>query len=344
MMFAVVLGGPLGASAQSEARPPPTTEQDRTQRARDLFAQGSALADEDRWGEALVAFEQSAALRGHASTTYNMGYCERGLGHYTRARMLFARAVEQNRVSGGGELTADQQAAAEQYLREANQKLARIYITVEPSGAHIQVDGRPLELQSSEAGRSVMLAGTRDPGPAEAAPEAAFTLILDPGAHSFALSAAGAQTQEQHRFEAGEERGLHLVVTPAAAADDRSEARTTRLGWAIGMAGLSLAAITLGSVLGGVAIAKWDDAQEQCPQLVSCPNDGGFEASRDARQLGDFATVSFAVAGASLASAVLLWLTAPASSGEEPDSVTDLAIAPSVGPTSVGLGVTARFR
>src|SRR6187402_143183 len=55
-------------------------------KARELFVRGTTLVQSAQWAEALDAFEQSAALRPHPITTYNIGACERALGRYTVAR------------------------------------------------------------------------------------------------------------------------------------------------------------------------------------------------------------------------------------------------------------------
>ena len=44
------------------------------------FREGTLLARQARWVDALDAFERSDALHAHAITTYNIGYCERLLG------------------------------------------------------------------------------------------------------------------------------------------------------------------------------------------------------------------------------------------------------------------------
>jgi hypothetical protein len=54
--------------------------------ARAAFAEGAARVGRADWAGALAAFERSAALRPHPVTTFNLGACERALGHYTRAR------------------------------------------------------------------------------------------------------------------------------------------------------------------------------------------------------------------------------------------------------------------
>src|SRR5262245_13398757 len=76
-----------------------------TERAREAFARGLALAREQRWGEALEAFEVASAAKPHALTTYNTGVAERALGRYTRARVRIGEAVAQNQAAGGGELS-----------------------------------------------------------------------------------------------------------------------------------------------------------------------------------------------------------------------------------------------
>jgi Tfp pilus assembly protein PilF len=61
--------------------------------ARTAFERGATLAQEGRWSDALTQFELSASLRPHATTTYNIGFCERALGHPTRAKKYFKEAL-----------------------------------------------------------------------------------------------------------------------------------------------------------------------------------------------------------------------------------------------------------
>src|SRR5688572_29232364 len=76
-------------------------------RAREGFLLGTALAREGQWLDALAAFERSARLRAHPVTTYNLAYCERALGRYTRAQQLFNLALSEHAEKKGGVLTED---------------------------------------------------------------------------------------------------------------------------------------------------------------------------------------------------------------------------------------------
>jgi hypothetical protein len=204
------------------AQPPPAAqapalEDAATLQARALFNDGTDKAHRGEWSLALVAFEQSRALHPHAVTVYNIGYCERALGRYTRARKMFGEAFAENAAHGGVELPQEQAAAARTYLAELERLIARAVISVSPEGASIVVDGRPLERADASGPRPVAWAGTRAPGEGEAIPASTFELQVDPGAHVFVLSKAGyVQHVSTHDFEPGVVTNLDLALAPAA--------------------------------------------------------------------------------------------------------------------------------
>jgi hypothetical protein len=150
--------------------------------ARVAFHNGTELARQARWVEALQAFERSDALHPHAITTYNIGYCERLLGHSTRARKMLAKALADHHARGNVELPAELVSAAQAYL-------GRVRVTITPGA--VAVDGRPLELAANEGPRPVLLAGTRAVGQPEVPPSFTFEVLLDPGTHVFVLSVSG---------------------------------------------------------------------------------------------------------------------------------------------------------
>src|SRR5438105_15910276 len=90
---------------------------DTVMKARRLFVTGAEQVKREEWADALSAFEQSAALRPHAVTTYNLGVCERALGRYTRARANFEHALAESAATGGQlpqEFAADARGFADQ--------------------------------------------------------------------------------------------------------------------------------------------------------------------------------------------------------------------------------------
>src|SRR4051812_10582870 len=88
------------ALAQEAAPPAPPAEDPAVAQAREAFLKGGQLAKDAQWAEALAAFEQSAALRPHPITTYNIGACQRSLGRYTLARKTLGRALAEDRSAG----------------------------------------------------------------------------------------------------------------------------------------------------------------------------------------------------------------------------------------------------
>lgn len=173
----------LGASTTAHA------DDDSVTQARDQFLRGAALVKNAQWAEALTEFEHSAATRPHAVTTYNIGACQRALGRYTLARETFLHARAQNDAAQGAELPQGVVTEMKGYLDEIERLLVDVTLTLEPGGASIAVDGRPLG--PSTASASVLVAGIRTPGPPEPAPGPTFHVLLDPGAHVFTLTRKG---------------------------------------------------------------------------------------------------------------------------------------------------------
>jgi tetratricopeptide (TPR) repeat protein len=158
--------------------------------ARESFKKGAELVAKAQWSEALLAFEESAKLRPHAITTYNIGACERALGRYTRARRTLNRAIEESE-RGGKQLPDGLASEAKAYLAEINRLLVQVELAVSPAEAAIAVDGRPLEKSDEIGSVPVFIGGLRAPGLGESVGSARFVAVLDPGAHVFTLSRKG---------------------------------------------------------------------------------------------------------------------------------------------------------
>ena len=179
-----------------------------TEQARGLFRNGSELAKDARWGEALAHFERSAALRPHPGTTYNIAICQRALGRYARAERAFHRALKQNTDS---ELAASVAQDIRGYLVEIQAALARVQISLSPPGASISVDGAPLEVVSLSPPE--LSAGTLPAGAGRSPPAGKFLLIIDPGTHLFVINRKGyADTVVRRTFGPGQRATLDLAL------------------------------------------------------------------------------------------------------------------------------------
>jgi hypothetical protein len=297
---AVVAGSWLCASAaRAEAGdasdPPPVVQ------GREAFRRGTQLAKDGQWANALAEFERSAQLKPHAQTTYNVGFCERALGRYTRARRSFVQALS----APAGEMPPELAAEARGYLAEIDSLLARVLVTQAPGGTAIAVDGRPLQVTQGAGLPAEIVAGTREPGPAEPVPAASFTLVTDPGAHVILVRVPGAPEQVITRDLApGETIRLALGSPPPAERPTRPPpSRGAIAAFGAGAGGFAAAV-----VFGGLALDRRSYLQgvcgSRCPQAAQPSIDrmDGFATA---------STVGAVVAGAGALLGTVLWLTAP---------------------------------
>ena len=268
--------------------------------AREAFRLGSQLTKHGQWAEALAAYERSAKLHAHATTTYNMAYCERALDHATRARKLFRQALEENDTRGG-ELTPGLVSRAEAFLKELDGKMARAVIELAAPTMAIAVDGRPLERESA----ALWIAGTRHAGDAESTGVQRFSVLLDPGDHVFVVTLRGREQTRVRRFAAGEQTrlalGAELVPEPPRERRMSSERTAAIVAW-----GLSGGATIAGIVAGSMALDRKNTLDGVCANR-GCPEDraGDIETMQDASLI---ATSAFVVAGAGLVLGTVLFV------------------------------------
>jgi hypothetical protein len=315
--------------------------------ARAAFQEGTLLARQARWVDALQAFERSAALHPHAITTYNIGYCERLLGHWTRARKMLQKALADHKASGEVELPPDLVGATQTFLSEADRQIARVLVTVAPEGGAVGVDGRPLELAATEGPRPVFLAGTRAVGPAEVPPTVTFEVQLDPGAHVFVLLtkgrpdvvaseavSPGSQIVLELRAPAPDSAGTSrdVVLAPEGASAEKPNRLPALIALGVGAAGLAT-----GTVSGLIAFGKKSAVSNACApsgNLDSCT------AQRDSgNRAADVSTIAFIAGGVGVTLGAVLYLTASTGKGTKvsPAASSNLEIRPWVGLQSLGV-------
>ncbi len=159
--------------------------------AREHFVRGGKLVREAQWAEALAAFEESARVRNHAVTTFNIGACHRAMGQYMRARKDFERAMAEHDKSGGKELSPALADETKKSIEEVARLQAQLDIEIAPDEVKIAIDGRPLEPHRGPDGSAILLAGTLPAGPGAPAPKGRFRVVLDPGSHVITVSRVG---------------------------------------------------------------------------------------------------------------------------------------------------------
>jgi hypothetical protein len=330
-----------GAMAHAEEAPPASATQ--LAQAREAFRLGTALAKQGQWADALAAFQRSHRLHAHPTTMYNVGYCERALARFTRARRAFLQALADNAEQGGDKLTPTQVAETHGFLKGIDERLARAVVEIARPGTRIAVDGRPLELSVSAAGGLVLVAGTRDPARPEPPPGASFTVVLDAGDRVFALSHADGRSRALTvHFEPGETKHVTLDVgagdRPALEPAQRATEPVTVIGdlrpagaVALGIGGAGLVAAV---VAGAIAIDAKASLDEVCPTPERCPRQeqGTIDRLQTSAKVASVAA-AMAVAGGALGLSLMLMSEPPADGDEGP---TELGVV--LSPGWVGLG------
>jgi hypothetical protein len=186
----------------------PSEDVEASNRAREAFVEGTALAREAQWSQALAAFERARAIKPHAVTTYNIGTCHRAIGAYAQAYLTFERALAEHAAPDGGALPEALVSQSEAFLVEIEALLVTVDLEVVPTGAILAVDGRPLHGASE-----VHWAGVRPPGAGEPVVEPRLRIRLDPGAHVFTFSRAGFETAVVNQsFPPGVRRALRIEL------------------------------------------------------------------------------------------------------------------------------------
>lgn len=190
----------------------PAAADDRASQARAAFVDGTALVQKSQWAEAIAAFERAGEITPHAVTTYNLGACERAVGHFTTAYGHFKRALAQHAASNGKELSPSLLAETKAFLDELETILVRVTMHVQPDGATFAVDGRPLEPVDATTDPPLLTPSRRAASGAPA-PARTFAVLLDPGAHVFVFARKGFSNAVVTRsYRPGEKSQLELAL------------------------------------------------------------------------------------------------------------------------------------
>ncbi len=131
------------------------------ERARIPFNEGIALVQSQQWSEALDRFTAANAIFSSKILGFNIGFCQRALGQYTRALSQFQEFL-QGDLEGAA---LSRREEAEGYVRELQGRVAHLTLRVPPelrnaNGPELLMDGRPLVPGGHETVEQIL-----DPGP-----------------------------------------------------------------------------------------------------------------------------------------------------------------------------------
>jgi hypothetical protein len=274
-----------------------------------LFVDGKRLAAEQRFAEACARFGASMALSPRLGVALNLADCYEHLGRTASAWVAFGEAAALARRLGDLRETfaLDRQAALAP-------RLSRIRIA--PAGAVVE-------------GLVVMRDGAR------VQPEAyGVDVPVDPGHHVVDVTAPGRRPWSAEVTISGEGELVTVEVpelerapappvasvsarvpvavarpaTPTSFAPDPGRRRTTPALWIA--LGASAAGIGAGTGFGLAARSLWRQARPDCDASSHCSDAAAALVDRSRRD-GDLSTGAFALGGAALITAVVLYVTAP---------------------------------
>lgn len=279
------------------------TDEERLERARDLFNEGRQLSAESLYEQACPKFEQSLALERRASIEFNLAECYERLGRLASAYKLYSRVGEQMHQQGDDE-------RARIARRRAELLRGRLCgVTVEPKQV---VSNMQIELGKRTLAPNLW--GTVAP--------------IDAGTYSLQVTAPGKKPWSRE-VEIEACPNLITVVVPVlqddgpaapvrkASATPAKQDVAAEDAWQfpvlpLAVAGAGLAGIAVGTVFAANYHSKNDDARAICPQGFNCTPaqvDQHAQLVDDAKTARTWAYVGFGVGGAALIGAAVIYLT-----------------------------------
>jgi hypothetical protein len=184
--------------------------------AKNAFREGVEQRKMQKWSQALAQFKAALSGAGSARNAaviqFNMSICERALGRYVSARQRWLALVQQPDL-----LDEDAREKVEHYLKESEQLIAWVTVTLEPESATLLIDDWPL--QPHAEGADHFQADFE--GKAESAhslERQTFTLLIEAGSHIIRAKRDGhADAVVNRSFKGGETNRLtlKLAVLPA---------------------------------------------------------------------------------------------------------------------------------
>jgi hypothetical protein len=301
--------------------------------AQALFDEAKKLSAQGKYPEACAKLAESNRLDPGIGTQFHLADCQEKSGKIASAWANFLEVASQARATGHG----DREKAALKRAGQLESKLPKLRIDVPEAN---RVPG--LEIRRNGA-----LVGSAQWG---------TPLPVDPGEHELVATAPGKRTLSQKvRVEVGKTNALVLsaleaepastnqaaspaqafvaadaAASPAETSSTPSDAPPRDSGSAgggpnpliIGLAGLGVVGIGVGTVFGLMASSTYDDSKAECrPDDPNLCTQTGVDLRDDARSQGNIATVAFVVGGAALAGAGI-WLLVDSGGSEKSTALT----------------------
>ena len=333
------LVGLLAASLSSPAR----AEDDSPSRA--LFKEGRALAGEGKYEQACPKFEAALALEVGVGTQFNLADCWEHIGRNASAQKLFLGAAASAKAAG--------QADREQVLRERaaalEPRISKLVIDVSDTSPRLSVKRDDLPLDQEQWGKALPVdAGTYELSAKAPGKKPWHTsVVVKPGVPVVTVEVPvlePLQDKPEHAVAAAKpDTTAKSGTLPAPAGEPPSDrSSSSRPNYrALGLGGIGVAALAVGTVMGIRYKSNNDDAKAICPSNNNCTPKQIDDHDRlvdKARSERAWMYAGVGVGALSLAGAAALYLFDKPHSG----SATVRAL-PALGQNEVGASVVGQF-
>jgi serine/threonine-protein kinase len=296
---AVVSAGSAYAQAPEDSKRDPIA-------AETLFTRGKQLMDQGHVGEACEAFKESQRLDPAGGTLLRLALCHEADGKLASAWLEFTEVVRVSQAAGDQGKLAERVRLARQHLQSLEPRVPKLVVTVPQDS---RVNG--LSVTANGSPRNAGTWGV-------AIPVDAGDVVVEataPGHAAFKATVAAAEgkevTVEVPLLEASASpvSAPGLATAPAPAPPEGEHGSSMR-PIALGVAGVGLVAIGVGSYFGVTAMSKWNDSNAHCP--ASGCDAQGVASANDAKSAAVVSDVTIGVGLAAVAAgAVLYFLGAP---------------------------------
>ncbi len=257
-----------------------------------LFEQGRALLLEGKVEEACPKLSESLRLDRGIGTMLFLAECWQRMGKTASAWAQFREAET---------IAANEKDAREKVARDRAEKLvpllSTIVIRVPPEA---KVPGLVVQRDGREVGEAVW--GTKTP--------------IDPGPHVIAASAPGYKAWEAKvTIDANADQGAVTipilekapVAPPPPANEAPPSSGTFQKGLGLGLAGVGVIGVAVGTAFGLSAIKKNDRADAHCPSTCDAE---GIAIGERANDHGNISTIGFIAGAVLIAGGAVLFFTA----------------------------------
>ncbi|HEY4119129.1 MAG TPA: hypothetical protein VGM56_14785 [Byssovorax sp.] len=242
--------------------------------AEKLFREGKALFDKKEYPEACAKLAESQRLDPASGTLLALAVCHEAEGKLATAWGEYTNTVSLSHKDGNPK--REKAAAARAALIEP--KLS--YVTFEVAPASATLDGLVLKRDGTVLGAASW-----------------HDVPIDPGEHTVDVTAPGKKPYTAKFTVDGHSTTVNVPGLADAPKPPPPPPPPPPFPWrTVGFvtAGVGLATLVVGSVLGGVAIAKSSDAKSRCTESI-CTDAGAIDENNTAGGLADTSTAMFVV-------------------------------------------------